>query len=243
MEFEAPSSDGKVHIDTPFPRLLGKPPVMVASKTPTTVKAAFVSAVLSAGYHVELAGGDHYNAEVLRAKVAEIQKQIPVGVGITLNSLYINPRQFGFQFPLWQELRKEGLPVEGFCVAAGIPSPEKAAEIIADLKNAGVKHVAFKPGSVDGIRQVVTIATTHPDFPVILQWTGGHGGGHHSCEDFHQPILSTSASIASSQTSSLWLAPASVALMMFSRTSLETGVRRTGRNRCPSMASSSLATS
>ncbi|KAI0950742.1 hypothetical protein AcW1_007973 [Taiwanofungus camphoratus] len=189
------TSDGTVHIDTPFSRLLGKPPIMVAGMTPTTVKAGFVSAVLNAGYHVELAGGGHYNAAALRAKVAEIQGNIPPGVGMTLNSLYINPRQFGFQFPLWQEMRREGLPIEGFCVAAGIPSTEKAADIIEGLKNAGIKHVAFKPGSVDGIRQVVNIAKANPDFPIILQWTGGRAGGHHSCEDFHQPILSTYSAI------------------------------------------------
>ncbi|KAF9490473.1 fatty acid synthetase alpha subunit [Pleurotus eryngii] len=185
------TSDGTIHLDTPFSRLLGKPPIMVAGMTPTTVKAGFVSAVLSAGYHVELAGGGHYNASALRAKVAEIQANIPAGVGLTLNALYINPRQFSFQFPLWQEMRREGLPIEGFCVAAGIPSTEKAKEIIDGLKAAGIRHVAFKPGSVDGIRQVVNIALANPDFPIIMQWTGGRAGGHHSFEDFHQPILST----------------------------------------------------
>ncbi|KAH9950013.1 fatty acid synthase [Amylocystis lapponica] len=189
------TSDGTIHIDTPFSRLLGKPPIMVAGMTPTTVKAGFVSAVLSAGYHVELAGGGHYNAAALREKVTEIQRNIPAGVGVTLNALYINPRQFGFQFPLWQEMRREGLPIEGFCVAAGIPSTEKAAEIIDALRTAGIKHVAFKPGSVDGIRQVINIAGANPDFPIIMQWTGGRAGGHHSCEDFHQPILSTYRSI------------------------------------------------
>lgn len=168
---------------------------MVAGMTPTTVKAGFVSAVLRAGYHVELAGGGHYNASALRAKVAEIQANIPAGVGLTLNSLYINPRQFAFQLPLWQEMRREGIPVEGFCVAAGVPSTEKAADIIEGLQGAGVRHVSFKPGSIEGIRQVVNIAAAHPTFPVILQWTGGRGGGHHSCEDFHQPILSTYSSI------------------------------------------------
>ena len=168
---------------------------MVAGMTPTTVKAGFVSAVLSAGYHVELAGGGHYNPVALRAKVTEIQSKIPPGVGLTLNSLYINPRQFGFQFPLWQEMRREGLPVEGFCVAAGIPSTEKAAEIIDGLRSAGIKHVSFKPGSVEGIRQVINIAAANPDFPIILQWTGGRAGGHHSYEDFHMPILKTYSSI------------------------------------------------
>ncbi|GBE88363.1 hypothetical protein SCP_1301780 [Sparassis crispa] len=115
------TSDGSIDIDTPFSHLLGKPPIMVAGMTPTTVKASFVSTILDAGYHVELAGGGHYNVAALRVKVAEIQRKIPAGVGLTLNSLYINPRQFGFQFPLWQEIRREGLPIEGFCVTAGIP--------------------------------------------------------------------------------------------------------------------------
>ncbi|GJN90263.1 hypothetical protein Rhopal_003264-T1 [Rhodotorula paludigena] len=190
------TSDGRVHLDTPFSRLLSKPPLMVAGMTPTTVKAGFVSAVLRAGYHVELAGGGHYNEKALRAKVAEIQKLVnKPGVGITLNCLYINQRQWTFQNPLWQQMKKEGEPVEGLCVAAGIPSTEKAKEIIDGLREAGIKHVSFKPGSVDGIRQVVNIAAANPDFPIIMQWTGGRAGGHHSCEDFHAPILATYASI------------------------------------------------
>jgi|SRR5882762_849054 fatty acid synthase subunit alpha len=94
------SSDGTIHIDTPYSRLLGKPPIMVAGMTPSTVKGGFVSAVLSAGFHVELAGGGHYSSEAHRAKVTEIQSKIPPGVGITLSSLYINPGQFGFRLPL-----------------------------------------------------------------------------------------------------------------------------------------------
>lgn len=44
-------------------------------------------------------------------------------------------------------MKKEGLPIEGLCVAAGIPSTEKAKEIIDGLRDAGIKHVSFKPGS------------------------------------------------------------------------------------------------
>jgi fatty acid synthase subunit alpha len=158
---------------------------MVAGMTPTTVKAAFVSAVLNAGYHVELAGGGHHDPAALQAKLTEVQTNIPPGIGITLNSLYINSRQFGFQFPLWQQMRRDCLPIEGFCVVAGIPSTEKAAKIIIGLQNAGIKHVAFKPGSTEGIRQVVNIAAANAYLPIILQWTGGRAGGHHSFEDFH----------------------------------------------------------
>jgi fatty acid synthase subunit beta len=126
-------------------------------------------------------------------KLAEIQSQIPAGVGITLNSLYINPRQFTFQLPLWQEMRKEGLPIEDFCVAAGIPSTEKAAEIIDGLRQAGIKYAALEPGSVEGIRQVVNRRDKPqlPHYSPADWWTGGRAGGYHSYEDFHQPVLVT----------------------------------------------------
>ena len=103
---------------------------MVAGMTLSTVKGGFVGAILSTRFHIELADGGRYGPDAICAKVTEIQSKIPPGVGITLNSLYLDPRQFAFQLPLWQDVRKEGLPIEEFCVAAGIPSTEKAAEII-----------------------------------------------------------------------------------------------------------------
>ncbi|TFY83042.1 hypothetical protein EWM64_g962 [Hericium alpestre] len=173
-------SDGKIHIDTRFTRLLNKPPIMVAGMTPAAVRVGFVSAVVSVGYHVELAGGGHYSSAALRTKVAEIRSNIPAGVGLTLDALYVNPRQFGFQLPLW--------------FAAGIPATEKAAEIIEGLASAGIRHVSFKPVPSMASDKVVIIAAANPTFPIILQWTG-RAGGHHSCEDFHWPILSTYSSI------------------------------------------------
>ena len=41
---------------------------MVAGMTPT-VKAGFVSAVLDAGYHIELAGGGHYNPAAIGLQI------------------------------------------------------------------------------------------------------------------------------------------------------------------------------
>jgi enoyl reductase-like protein len=54
---------------------------------------------------------------------------------------------------------------EGFCVAAGIPSTEKAMLIIDGLKATGTEHVAFKPRSTDGIRQVVNVTKAIPTSP------------------------------------------------------------------------------
>ena len=71
-------------MSTPLSRLLGKPPIMVAGMTSSTVKAGFASVVFPADYCIELAGGGHYNPATLRSKVAEIQANVPAGVGITL---------------------------------------------------------------------------------------------------------------------------------------------------------------
>ncbi|KAJ1962768.1 fatty acid synthase alpha subunit Lsd1 [Dipsacomyces acuminosporus] len=189
--------DGKIHIDSPMHRVLGKPPVMVAGMTPTTVSEDFVAAINNAGYHAELAGGGMYSKAVLRDKITRLVSLVDPGQEITLNCIYINQKQWGFQLPAILQMRREGVPIAGLCIGGGIPSTENANEIIDSLRSAGFRHVAFKPANPTAIEQVVAIAKQNSDFPVILQWTGGRGGGHHSYEDFHEPILETYASIRS----------------------------------------------
>ena len=180
------TSVGQTFVDTKMSRLLGVPPVMVAGMTPCTVPWDFVSATMKAGYQIELAGGGYYNAKTMTEALTKIEKDIPAGRGITVNLIYVNPRAMQWQIPLIGQLRADGVPIEGLTIGAGVPSIEIANEYIETL---GIKHIAFKPGSVEAIQQVINIAKANPHFPVILQWTGGRGGGHHSFEDFHQPIL------------------------------------------------------
>ncbi len=180
------NSVGQTFVDTKMSRLLGVPPIMVAGMTPCTVPWDFVAATMNAGYQIELAGGGYYNAKSMTEALAKIENATPAGRGITVNLIYVNPRAMAWQIPLIGQLRADGVPVEGLTIGAGVPSIEVANEYIETL---GIKHIAFKPGSVEAIQQVINIAKANPHFPVILQWTGGRGGGHHSFEDFHQPIL------------------------------------------------------
>ncbi|KAI9859104.1 MAG: beta subunit of fatty acid synthetase [Vezdaea acicularis] len=180
------TSAGRTFVDTKMSRLLGLPPVMVAGMTPCTVPWDFVAATMNAGYQIELAGGGYYNAKTMTEALTKIEKAIPPGRGITVNLIYVNPRAMAWQVPLIGQLRAEGIPIEGMTIGAGVPSIEVANEYIETL---GIKHIAFKPGSGDAIQAVINIAKANPTFPIILQWTGGRGGGHHSFEDFHQPIL------------------------------------------------------
>ncbi|KAL1865422.1 hypothetical protein VTK73DRAFT_5266 [Phialemonium thermophilum] len=180
------TSGGRIFVDTKMSRLLGLPPVMVAGMTPTTIAWDFVAATMNAGYHIELGGGGYYNAKAMTEALHKIEDAIPAGRGITINMIYVNPRAMAWQIPLVQKLRAEGVPIEGITIGAGVPSIEVAQEYIETL---GLKHISFKPGSSDAIQAVINIAKANPTFPVILQWTGGRGGGHHSYEDFHAPIL------------------------------------------------------
>lgn len=180
------NSSGKTFVDTKMSRLLGIPPIMVAGMTPCTVPWDFVAATMQAGYHIELAGGGYFEPGMMTTALRKIENAIPSGRGIGVNLIYVNPRAMAWQIPLLGRLRAEGVPIEGLTIGAGVPSIDVANEYIETL---GLKHMSFKPGSSDAIQAVINIAKANPTFPVMLQWTGGRGGGHHSFEDFHQPIL------------------------------------------------------
>ncbi|KAH8681839.1 fatty acid synthase [Xylariales sp. PMI_506] len=160
--------------------------------TPTTCSPEFVAAIMRAGYHVEFAAGGYHSADSLRTALYRLRDLMPAGRSVTINIIYVSPKSIAWQIPLIRQLRDEGFPLTGLTVGGGVPSPTVATEYITSL---GLEHISFKPGSVAAIRQVIEIARTNPTFPVILQWTGGRGGGHHSAEDFHAPILETYAEI------------------------------------------------
>lgn len=191
------SPDADSELLTRFTRLTGTRAVMVAGMTPCTSLRGvdLVAAATNAGYTSELAGGGLPRPAIFERRVRQLASQLRPGRGITLNLLYLNARQWAFQLPLATELRRRGLSIDSVTVAAGVPSPEAADDLIHALAACGMRHVSFKPGSVDAIRSVADIARRHPTMGVVLQWTGGRGGGHHSFEDMHAPILATYAEL------------------------------------------------
>jgi fatty acid synthase subunit beta len=182
---------GQIVIDNKWSRFFGTSPVMQAGMTPTSSLNGvdFVAAICNAGFWGELGGGGLPRASIFREKIDALCAKLRPGVGFILNLLYLNAKQWAFQFPLALEMRRQGYPIESITIAAGVPTPGKAESFIDEMLLAGMKYVSFKPGSVSSIRDVVSIAAAHPAMTVVLQWTGGRGGGHHSFEDMHQPLL------------------------------------------------------
>ncbi|KAF9768132.1 hypothetical protein IL306_014601, partial [Fusarium sp. DS 682] len=185
-------SSGTTSIQTKLTRLLNLPPIMVAGMTPTTSNWPFVVATMNAGYHIELAAGGFHESTGLEAAIRSVVSNAPAGRGVTCNVIYANPRALNWQLALIRKLQNQALPIEGLTIGGGVPSPEVASSYIRDWD---FKHISFKPGSVNAIKQVIQISKLNPGFPIILQWTGGRAGGHHSFEDFHEPLLQTYSQI------------------------------------------------
>lgn len=178
----------QLYIDTKFSRLISRPPLLVPGMTPSTVDPHFVSATLNAGYTIEIAGGGYFDPKLFQKALQDVVDNCKPGTGIGINFIYVNPRMLQWGIPLIKQLRDSGFPIQSLTIGAGVPSLEVASEYIETL---GLTHLGLKPGSIDAINQCIAIAKAHPTFPVVLQWTAGRGGGHHSFEDFHQPILAT----------------------------------------------------
>jgi phosphopantetheine--protein transferase-like protein len=194
-----PRVDDQGRIQNLYTRIFHKPPVMVPGMTPCTVGEEFVSAVTHAGYRVELAGGGQHTPDIFRNRIDALSKMLSPGEGITINLLFLNPYLWNFQYPMILEMRKQGYPIEGITIAAGIPSSTKIDEIISSLVDVGITQIGFKPGSSAAILDVVNVAKRHPEMLVILQWTGGRAGGHHSYEDQFDPLLRTYSAIRACQ--------------------------------------------
>lgn len=180
------SANGSIQIETKMSKVLCAQPLMVAGMTPTTVPWDFVSAVMNAGYHAELAAGGYFNAETMSKAIEMLSTSVQPGMGVTCNLIYASPQSMAWQIAMLRRLARTQRPIDGLTIGAGVPSLDIASEYITSL---GLRHISFKPGSEDAIEKVLEIAKAHPDFPIIIQWTGGRGGGHHSFEDFHSPIL------------------------------------------------------
>ncbi|MDD7814725.1 DUF1729 domain-containing protein [Mycobacterium sp. CSUR Q5927] len=192
--------DGRIKLDTKFTRLTGRSPILLAGMTPTTVDAKIVAAAANAGHWSELAGGGQVTEEIFNDRVAELTTLLEPGRTVQFNSLFLDPYLWKLQVGgkrLVQKARQSGAPFDGLVISAGIPELEEAVELIAELNEAGISHVVFKPGTVEQIRSVIRIAAEVPTTPVIAHVEGGRAGGHHSWEDLDDLLLATYSELRS----------------------------------------------
>ncbi|WP_250729925.1 fatty acid synthase subunit beta domain-containing protein, partial [Actinomyces sp. 187325] len=186
--------DGRLTLSTAFTRLTGRSAVLLAGMTPTTVDAEIVAAAANAGYWAELAGGGQVTAKVLADNLASLEAQLEPGRTAAFNAMFMDRYLWNLQLGtqrLLSKARGAGTPIDGIVVSAGVPELDEAVELIERLHAEGFPYIAFKPGTVDQIRQVIAIAQAVPGAQVIMQVEDGHAGGHHSWEDLDTMLLAT----------------------------------------------------
>ncbi|WUD63204.1 DUF1729 domain-containing protein [Nocardia sp. NBC_00511] len=190
--------NGRVVVETSFTKLTGRSPILLAGMTPTTVDAKIVAAAANAGHWAELAGGGQVTEQIFADRVEELKALLQPGRAVQFNSLFLDPYLWKLQLGgkrIVQKARTAGAPLDGVIVTAGIPELEEAVALIEELTEAGISHVAFKPGTVAQIRAVLRIADAVPGYPVIMHIEGGRAGGHHSWEDLDDLLLETYAEL------------------------------------------------
>lgn len=189
--------DGK-KVVTKFSKLTGKAPVLLAGMTPTTVDPEIVAAAANAGYWAELAGGGQVTEEVFDRHMDSLSKQLQEGATVEFNAMFMDRYLWNLQFGskrIVPKKRASGAPIDGVVISAGIPELDEAKELVETLQADGFPYVAFKPGTVEQIRQVVRIAKAVKPATIIAQVEGGSAGGHHSWESLDDLLISTYAQV------------------------------------------------
>lgn len=181
-------------VSTAFTRLTGRAPVLLPGMTPTTVDPEIVAAAANAGYWAELAGGGQVTAEVLDRHLKELEELLHEGQNVQFNAMFMDRYLWNLQFGasrLVPKKRASGAPIDGVVISAGIPEFDEAVELISTLHADGFPYVAFKPGTVAQIRQVIRIAQAVAPAQILMQVEGGEAGGHHSWESLEDLLLAT----------------------------------------------------
>lgn len=187
-------ADGQIGVDNVFSRATGRSPAILPGMTPTTVDAPIVAAAANAGFMAELAGGGQVTEAMFRRRCVELSEMLSPGQEVVFNGLYLDPYLWDLHIRktgLVQQLRREGAPICGVTISAGVPELKEAVALLDELVGLGIWLNAFKPGSVEQIRQVCAIAQARPQHRVFVHVEGGKAGGHHSWEELEQLLLET----------------------------------------------------
>lgn len=186
--------DGRRHLDGRYARLTGRPPVILAGMTPTTADAPIVAAAANAGYAAELAGGGQPDRWTFERRIAELRERLEPGREVVFNTLLLDRHLWELHVSrdrLVLDARRAGAPLAGLTVSAGVPDVDEAVALLDELARAGLRLNAFKPGTVEQVRQVLAIADGAPQHTIAVHLEGGQGGGHHSWEQLDELLLET----------------------------------------------------
>ncbi|MFT7579597.1 MAG: enoyl reductase-like protein/acyl dehydratase, partial [Myxococcota bacterium] len=186
--------DGTVVLENHYTRATGMSPIILPGMTPTTVDAPIVANAANAGFTAELAGGGQVTEPMFALRLEELSALLKPGRQVVFNALYLDRYLWDLHLgkqKIVQKAAANGAPLCGVTISAGIPDLAEATALLDELAAVGLWLNAFKPGTVDQVKRVLSIAKAAPAHTVFMHLEGGWAGGHHSWEDLEQLLLST----------------------------------------------------
>ena len=122
------------HLDTRYTRATGRPPVILAGMTPTTVDAPIVAAAANAGYMAELAGGGQPDRRTFELRVRGAARSCSSRAARSCSTRCCWTGTCGSCTSRADALlfgaRRAGAPFAGLTVSAGIPDVEEAIALL-----------------------------------------------------------------------------------------------------------------
>jgi fatty acid synthase len=195
----AEAEGGAARVVTRHTERSGRSSVVLAGMTPSTADAPIVAAAANAGHVAELAGGGQVSPAIFTERLAELSELLTPGHEVVFNALYLDPYLWNLHLGkdrLVQRARRNGAPICGVTISAGVPDVDEASELLDELHGLGIWLNAFKPGDIAGVRKVLAIAA-QSEHDIWLHLEGGLAGGHHSWEDLESVLFQTYADIRS----------------------------------------------
>ncbi|KAJ2160192.1 fatty acid synthase alpha subunit Lsd1 [Coemansia sp. RSA 552] len=177
---------GRLHVDTSLHRATGMPPVMVGS---STTGNALVVAASQAGYLAELDIGYAQSETELVAIVTQTANMLQTGHGLVLYTAHPWAARPDWLVPQIRRMRQAlHLPILGLSINNdAVP----ASNELSELFTAGLRFLAFRAVTEHQLLDVLAIADAAAPLTIVAQWAGGRGGGRHSFDEFHLPLLDT----------------------------------------------------
>ena len=134
---------GGAHLDTRYTRLTGRPPVILAGMTPTTVDAPIVAAAANAGLHDRAGRRRAAGPADVRAARPELASLLEPGREVVFNTLLLDRHLWELHIAreaLLFGARRAGAPLAGLTVSAGIPDVEEAIALLDRLAGEGMRR-------------------------------------------------------------------------------------------------------
>ncbi|RFU28596.1 hypothetical protein B7463_g7748, partial [Scytalidium lignicola] len=180
--------DGRSFLGTKLSRTLGVPPLLISGGSPSANHWDFVAAMMNAGYYAELSGNAYYEPEPMATALLNLANAADPGRGITF-CFSERSGAMWWQLPVIMKLGNIGICIHGLSFGSSLTP---TVDLVNQCIGGGfLKYLTFSVNSTKSLKEILCIAETVREFPIIIFWVGDQSCYEGDCtlEQVYAPIL------------------------------------------------------